>query len=578
MKQFVKYVLATVVGLALFSFLISFLGLIGLGSLVALSESKNPVLPKSVLSIHLEGNLVDRSQEDIWTLLSSDETLTIGLDDILQSIEAAKKNDDIKGIYLSTGLFEGGYASIAEIRQALLSFKETGKFVIAYSGAYTQKCYYLASVADKVFLNPEGVIDLNGVSSSTLFYKNLLKNIGVDMQVIKVGTYKSFSEQYTNTEMSPANKEQLQVLTSSIWKSLLDDISVSRGIPVDSLDAMASSFVSFQSQEQCLNWNLVDSLCYYDEVETYIGQSLGLDEGEEISILEPKDLLQDDLTQLGGGQEVAVVYAIGEIDNGTVDGINSSELAKTLRELAKNDEVSAVVLRVSSPGGSAYGSEQIWRAVELVKARKPVVVSMGDYAASGGYYLSCGAHRIFAESTTVTGSIGIFCVIPNAEGLMEKIGIDYESVNTNPFADAPNILRPLSDSERRILQEYVNKGYHLFVNRCAEGRNMPYDELEKIAQGRVWSGASALQLNLVDQIGGLDDAIASAAAMANVSDYTVTEYPKKKTLLESLQEKPSLGMDKLFFGTTLKRERDVLERVRKIERMQAILPYELEIQ
>ncbi|MBP5456295.1 MAG: signal peptide peptidase SppA [Paludibacteraceae bacterium] len=577
MKQFVKNVLATVVGLALFSFLISFLGLIVLGSLAAMSGSKNPVLPNSILSIRLEGTLVDRSQEDIWTLLSSDESLTIGLDDILQSIEEAKKNDDIKGIYLSTGLFEGGYASVAEIRRALLSFKETGKFVVAYSGAYTQKCYYLASVADKVFLNPEGVIDLNGVSSSSLFYKNLLQNIGLDMQVIKVGTYKSFSEQYTNTEMSPANREQLQVLTSSIWSSILTEISESRGIPFDSLDAMASSFVSFQPQEQCLKWKLVDELSYYDEVLSYLRQQLGLDASEEISVVEPNDLLRDDLA-MGTEKEVAVVYAIGEIDNGTMEGINSSELSKTLRELAANDEVAAVVLRVSSPGGSAYGSEQIWRAVELVKARKPVVVSMGDYAASGGYYLSCGAHRIFAESTTVTGSIGIFCVIPNAEGLMKKVGVDYESVNTNPFADAPNLLRPLSDSERRIMQEYVNKGYHLFVSRCADGRNIPYDDLEKIAQGRVWSGVSALQLNLVDQIGGLDDAIASAAALANVSDYEVTEYPEKKTLLETLQEKPSLGMDKLFFGTTLKKERDMLERIRKIDRMQAILPYELEIQ
>lgn len=578
MKQFIKYVLATMTGLSLFSIVIFFFGIFSLGVLVAISDSKNPVLPNSVLSIHLEGNLVDRSQEDIWSVLSSDESLVIGLDDVLKSIEEAKRNDNIKGIYISAGLFEGGYASLSEIRRALLSFKETGKFIVAYSGAYTQKCYYLASVADKIFLNGEGIIDLNGISSSTVFYKNLLQNIGVDMQVIKVGTYKSFSEQYTNTEMSPANREQMQVLTSSIWKSILQEISESRGVPVDSLDAMASSFVSFQTQMQCVDWKLVDGICYYDEVEDYIRQLLGLDADEEVPVVEPKDLLPDDLMEEKSGTQIAVVYAIGEIDNGTMEGINSSELSKTLRELAKNKDVAAVVLRVNSPGGSAYGSEQIWRATQLVKEKKPIIVSMGDYAASGGYYLSCAADRIFAEPTTVTGSIGIFCVIPNAEKLMKKIGIDYESVNTNPYADVPNLMRPLSDSEQRIMQGYVDRGYKLFVNRCAVGRTMQYYELEKIAQGRVWSGASALELGLVDELGGLDEAIESAAAQAQVFGYSIVEYPAKKTLLETLSEKPSLGMDKVFLDTELKKEKDVLDRIRRIDRMQASLPYEIVMQ
>lgn len=575
--QFLKYVLATVIGLVLFTFVFFFFGIVSLGALVSISETKNPVLPNSVLSIRLEGNLVDRSQEDVWSFISSDEPLMIGLDDLLQSIESAKTNDNIKGIYLSTGLFEGGYASISEIRRALESFKRAGKFVVAYSGAYTQKCYYLASVADRLFLNPEGIIDLNGISMSTLFYKTLLDNVGVDMQVVKVGTFKSFSEQYTNVEMSEANRKQTEVLTSSIWKSVLQEIGSSRGIPVDSLDAMASSFVSFQSQQQCVDWNLVDELCYYDEVEDYIRRQIGLAGDEEISVAEPFDLLPDMPMVQGGASQVAVVYAIGEIDNGTMDGINSSELSKTLRQLASDPEVSAVVLRVNSPGGSAYGSEQVWRAVELVKRRKPVVVSMGDYAASGGYYLSCGANTIFAEPTTVTGSIGIFCIIPNAEKLAEKLGVAYESVNTNPYADIPNLMRPLTSSERNIMQAYVDRGYKLFVNRCAEGRTIPYDSLEAMAQGRVWSGVSALQLGLVDYLGGLDDAIRAAAAEANVSDYSVAEYPAKKTLLESIQEKPSLGMDRILFGSHMNKEWEVFDRIRRIDRVQAILPFGLDV-
>lgn len=579
MKQFFKYVLATMVGLALFSFVALFFGIVSVGALASLSDAKNPVLPNSVLSIRLEGNLVDRSQNDVWSLFSSDESIAVGLDDLLAAIEEAKNDENIKCISLSAGLFEAGYASLSEIRRALESFKASGKLVVAYSGAYTQKCYYLASVADRIYLNHEGVIDLNGVSMSSAFYKNLLDKLGVDMQVIKVGTYKSFSEQYTNTEMSEANREQVEVLTASVWKSILKEISASRNIPVALLDSMASSFVSFQSQQQYLDWGLVDELCYYDDVEKSLRAYMGLDGNQELSIVEPNDLLPDDLLTESVAPQVAVVYAVGEIDNGTMDGISSSELSKILRKLASDTSVAAVVLRVNSPGGSAYGSEQIWHAVQLVKERKPVVVSMGDYAASGGYYLSCGASRIFAEPTTMTGSIGIFCVIPNAEKLMEKIGVNYESVNTNPYADVPNLMRPLSPSETNIMQGYVNRGYQLFVRRCAEGRAVPYDKMEAMAQGRVWSGVSALELGLVDELGGLQKAIDEAAALAGVSgNCTVTEFPAKKTWLESLQERPSLGMDKILLGTGLKKERDVLDRLRRMERMQAIMPFEMNLQ
>lgn len=577
--QFLKNVLSSLVALTIFTIGAFFIGLVFLGAIVSMNEVKVEAEPNSVLHLRMEGSLQERSQKSLSSLFQMQEELDLGLDEILCAIEAAKTNDNIKGIVISCGLFDGGYASVEEIRQALQSFKnETGKFIVAYSGAYTQKCYYLASVADKVYLNHEGVIDFNGISSSVAFYKGLLQNVGVEMQVLKVGTYKSYSEQYTSDKMSPANREQNTVLTQSIWKSILTDISLSRGVPVDSLDAAASSFVSFQSQQQCVDWGLVDGLRYYDEVEAELRMLLGLEEDADIPSVEVKDLLPETPTEsLSDKKQVAVVYAVGEIDNGTMEGICSSELAKTLRQLAKDDDVSSVVLRVNSPGGSAYGSEQIWRAVSLLKEKKPVVVSMGDYAASGGYYLSCNANAIFAEPTTVTGSIGIFCIIPNAKGLMQKIGIDNDEVKTNPYADVPNLTRPLSESERNIMQQYVDKGYKLFVTRCSDGRKMPYNDLEKIAQGRVWSGVTAQQIGLVDALGTLGDAIKYAANLAEVSDYDVVEYPEKKEWYDLLTEKPSLGMDKLFMGTTLKKEYDVLDRVRRMERMQAIMPFEMDI-
>ena len=577
MLQFLKYTLATLTGLVLFSFVGLVLLFIVLAAVLSSSESKEEVKPNSILCLNMEGTLLDRTEDDIYSVVFGDDDPMLGLDEILKSISNAKSDSCIKGIYLKSGLFSAGYASIQEIRCALLDFKKSGKFVVAYSGAYSQGGYYLSSVADKIYLNPEGMLDLSGISSSAVFYKGMLQKLGVEMQVVKVGTYKSFTEQYTNTEMSQANRQQMEVLTSSMWNSILAEISQSRHIPVDSLNAAADDFMAFQPQMRDVRLGLVDGLKYVDEVQSELCAMLGLNADEEIDMVSPSDLILDDADQRSGSQKVAVVYAVGEIDNGNTDGINSSELIETMNKLRKDSDVKSVVLRVNSPGGSAYGSEQIWRAIELLKAKKPVFVSMGDYAASGGYYISCNATKIVAEPTTITGSIGIFSVIPNLEGLMDKVGVDYDVVKTNRYSDVPTMTRPMTDSERSMMQSFVDRGYHVFVKRCADGRSMPFDSVANIAQGRVWSGASAKEIGLVDQLGGLDETIKMAAKEVNVDPYEVEYYPKKKSWLDNLLDMPSLGMDKVIAAFSLKKEYQVVDRVTKIDRLQAIMPYGMEI-
>ncbi|HPH62691.1 MAG TPA: signal peptide peptidase SppA [Paludibacteraceae bacterium] len=576
MLQFLKYTLATLTALVLFSFLGIIIFFVVVAAMVSSAEKKNEIQPNSVLCLNMQGILEERIEEDLYsTLMQDDQLRSLGLDEILKSISVAKTDSCIKGIYIQSDIFVAGFASTREIRNALLDFKKSGKFVIAYADNFLQQSYYLSSVADEIYINPIGSMDFRGLASEATFYTGLFKKLGVEMQVVKVGTYKSYTEQFTNTEMSPANREQMTVLTFSMWNSILSDISLSRNISVDTLNSLASSYLTTQPQERYVEVGLVDGLKYKDEVEGELRKKFSLKEDQDINLLTPSDLKTEDVSL--NDDKIAVVYAIGEIDNPQDDGIDSKKLVETLISLKKDSSVKAVVLRINSPGGSGYGSEQIWRAIALLKEKKPIIASMGDYAASGGYYLSCNATKIFAEPTTLTGSIGVFGVIPNLEGLMDKIGVSSDVVKTNLYADMISYKRPMTESERNLLQSYIDRFYRQFVSRCADGRSLPFDSIASVAQGRVWSGISAKQIGLVDELGDLSDAIKEAANQAKINSYDVQYYPEKKSLLEQLMNIPSSSVKSLLSKYSIRNEYEMLEKIRNMDNIQAILPYEIKV-
>ena len=541
--------------------------------------------------LDLNGTLVERTQEDPLGILSqlfNDDSNTYGLDDILSSIKKAKENEDIKGIYLQANSLGTSYASLQEIRNALLDFKESGKFVIAYADSYTQGLYYLSSAADKVLLNPKGMIEWRGIASTPLFYKDLLQKIGVEMQIFKVGTYKSAVEPFTATEMSPANREQVTTFISSIWSQVTEGVSASRNIPVDSLKAYADRMLMFYPAEESIRCGLADTLVYRNDVRDYLKRLVDIDEDDNLSLLGLGDMInvRKNVPKDKSGNIIAVYYASGEITDypgsaTSEEGIVGSKVIRDLRKLKDNDDVKAVVLRVNSPGGSAFASEQIWYAVKELKTKKPVIVSMGDYAASGGYYISCGADTIVAEPTTLTGSIGIFGMVPNVKELTDKIGLSYDVVKTNKYADFGNIMRPFSEGEKALLQMMVAEGYDTFITRCAEGRHTTKEAIEKIAEGRVWTGEAAKELGLVDELGGIDKALDIAIAKARVGGYTIVSYPEKKDVLSSLLDtKPTNYVESQLLKSKLGeyyRQFGLLTNLKEQSMIQARVPFELNI-
>ena len=530
MKDFLKFTLATVTGIVISSVVLFFISILVVFSMVSSSESETQVRKNSVMMLDLNGTLAERSQENPLDLIMKDDYKTYGLDDILSSIKKAKENEDIKGIYIQATSLGAGFASLEEIRNALKDFKESGKFVVAYGDAYTQGLYYLSSVADKVLLNPQGMLEWRGLAATPMFFKDLLEKVGVEMQVFKVGTYKSAVEPFISTEMSAANREQINVYLSSIWGQITSAVAESRNLSVEALNKEADRMLMFYPAEESVKNGLVDTLIYKNDVRDYLKNLAGIDKNDNMPILGIQDMInvKKNVPRDKSGNVIAVYYAYGEIDGGssasTDEGINSEKVIKDLRKLKDNENVKAVVLRVNSPGGSAYGSEQIWYAVNQLKKEKPVIVSMGDYAASGGYYISCNADTIVAEPTTLTGSIGIFGMMPNAKGLTEKLGVNFDVVKTNPYADFGNLTRPMNDGEKGLMQMYVNNGYELFLTRCSDGRGISMEELDKIAQGRVWTGSTAKELGLVDELGGLDKALEIAIAKAGVDAYTCLLY------------------------------------------------------
>ncbi len=591
MKDFFKFTLATVTGIILSSIVLFFIGIMVIFGIVSSSDTETVVKKNSVMMLDLNGTLVERTQESLEGILSmftGDNSNVYGLDDILASIKKAKENENIKGIYIQASALGSPYASLQAIRNALTDFKESGKFIVAYSDGYTQGLYYLSSVADKVILNPKGMIEWRGIASAPIFYKDLLQKVGIEMQIFKVGTYKSAVEPFIATEMSPANREQVTEFIGSIWGQVVSGVSASRNISPDSLNAYADRMLMFYPAEESVKCGLADTLIYKNNVRDYLKQLANVDKDDRLPILGLDDMInvKKNVPKDKSGDIVAVYYASGEITDqsgsaASEDGIVGNKVIRDLRKLKDDKDVKAVVLRVNSPGGSAFASEQIWHAVKELKAEKPVIVSMGDYAASGGYYISCVADTIIAEPTTLTGSIGIFGMVPNVKELADKVGITYDVVKTNKFADFGNLMRPFNNDERTLMQMMITEGYDTFLTRCAEGRHMTKEAIGKIAEGRVWTGETAKKLGLVDELGGIDKALDIAVKKANLNGYTVVSYPEKKDFLSTLLDtKPTNYVESQLMKSKLGdyyKDFSLLKNLSERSMIQARVPFELNI-
>lgn len=545
MKQFFKSVAATIVGIFGFGIIISIMGFISLLGMVA-SSSKPSLKNNSVLVLKMQGEITEQAEENFLGELTNGQINQMGLNEILSAIKKAKTSDKVKGIYLETGILETDYATLQEIRKALADFKKSGKWIIAYGDLYSQGGYYLSSVANKVYINPEGSIDWHGIAAQPQFLKDLYAKFGVKFTVVKVGKYKSYTEQYTEDKMSDANREQVSRYINGLWDQMLNDVSASRGISKQTLNSYADGLMAFDDSKKLKTEKLVDGYCYYDEIKQVVKKQLGIAEDKSVnqaSVSEVNDAVESN-TQ---GDAIALYYCQGGITRmasssllGQGQEIVSDKVIKDLEELGNDDKIKAVVIRINSGGGDAYASEQIWRAVKLLDKKKPVVISMGGMAASGAYYMSMGARYVMAQPMTLTGSIGIFGALPDLSGLLtQKLGIKYDEVKTNKnsgYASA-GTMRPWNEEELSYLQAHVNRGYTLFRQRVADGRRMTVDEVEKVAQGHVWLATDAKNLKLIDGLGGLDDAIAKAANLAKVKTYHAEEYPLAAGWMDQLLSK-----------------------------------------
>lgn len=588
MKSFFKSLLASIIGCGLvlgILFFLFFMMIMVFASASIDTDEKFVIKKNTVLNLQLSGVLSDRVEKNpLLELFGSTSDSKIALVDILNAIDIAKYDNNIEGIYINAGVLSASSASLKEIRDALVNFKEDSeKFVIAYGDIYTQGCYYLSSVADEVIMNPEGSLDIHGYSASPMFYKGLLDKIGVEMQIFKVGTFKSAVEPYINTEMSEANKEQVSSYIGDMWKTLASGISESRNITLEKMEEIANYAPALRDTQYTLDNKLVDKLMYETEVHKHIKDLIGVSHDTKITLATSANIVSAyPKTSNKKDDIVAILYAEGSITSGSGrDGITDKRYVKELENLKNDKKVKAVVFRVNSPGGSAFASEQIWKAVEDLKKVKPIVVSMGDVAASGGYYISANASKIYAQPNTITGSIGIFGMFPNAEGLTSKVGLTFDNVKTHDLADFGDITRPMREDEKVLIQSYVERGYELFLKRCAEGREVSTDSINAIGQGRVWTGNQALAIGLVDEIGGIDDALSEAVKLAGLDDYSTASYPKpidfmqaffktKKDEFASQIVKDYLGIDYKAF--------ELMKEIKQQDYLQARMPYDFNIQ
>ena len=550
MKDFFKYVLATVVGMLLFSIVMGVFMVMSMVGIVASGEQTKSVKDNSVLVLNLSGTLDERAQADPMAFIKGEDTEATGLDDMLTAIRKAKTNDKVKGIYIEAGAFAAdSYASLQAVRKALADFRSSGKWIVAYSDSYTQSTYYLASVANKVWVNPQGMIDWHGLASQKIYVKDLLEKVGVKMQVTKVGKYKSAVEMFTVDKMSDADREQTEAYINGIWNNVVNDVAASRHLTASQLNNYADSLITLAPATELVKMKMADQLLYTDQVKAEVKKLLNIDQKDEIYQLSVSDManVKDERKE---GDQVAVYYAFGDIVDGAAAGptslnesvIDAQKVCRDLEKLANDDDVKAVVVRVNSGGGSAYASEQIWHQVSELKKKKPVVVSMGGMAASGGYYMSAAANWIVAEPTTLTGSIGIFGMFPDMSNLMtNKLSLHFDLAKTNKYSDFGTLSRAFNADELARLGTYIDRGYKLFRKRVADGRHMSETQVEQIAQGHVWLGQDALKIKLVDQLGGLNEAVSKAAALAKLDKYHTASYPAPAGWSEMLLDRMQSG-------------------------------------
>lgn len=594
MKQFFKYVAATIVGLFAFGVIMIFFGFICLIGMVVSSSGAPSLLDNSVMVLKLQGEISDKAEEDWLGEITGNQFNQLGMNKILSAIHKAKKEDKVKGIYLETGILQTDYATLQEIRGALADFKKSGKWIIAYGDNFSQGGYYLSSVANKVYVNPEGNIDWHGIASQTQYIKDVAAKFGVHFTVVKVGKYKSFTEMYTEDKMSDANREQVSRYINGLWQQILTEVSASRNINKDSLNHYADGIMAFEDSQLLKSRKLVDGFCYYDEIRDVVKKQLGLKSDEKIhqASMDDVNAAVEDGNALG--DQIAVYYCQGNIVSaassslyGSGQEIVSKQVIKDLQELGDDDNIKAVVLRINSGGGEAYASEQLWRAVSMLNKKKPVVVSMGGMTASGAYYMSMGARYVMAQPTTLTGSIGIFGALPDWSDLMtQKLGFKYDEVKTNRHSSygTAGSTRHWTPEEIGILQANVNRGYALFRKRVADGRKLPVEQVEQIAQGRVWLGTDAKSIKLVDGLGNLNDAIAKAAQLAKISDYGIQEYPASADWMDQLLDRVS-GTSGSYLDEQLRltlgdlyKPFMTIRNMKEKEPVQATLPFILNIQ
>ena len=584
MKQFLKFTLAAAAGLMLgvFSIIIIF------SILAASGDSKEVQLDKPyVLRLELNGEIQDRVEEMPFDLseITGQDVNILGLNDILANIKKAKTDENIKGIYIEIGMISAGFATREEIRNALLDFKESGKFITTYSEIYTQGSYYLASVADYICMYPEGGMELRGLNSTIPFFTNALKKMGIEPQVIRHGKFKSAVEPFMLTEMSDENREQIETYMGSIWEHFLKNVASDRELTRDRLNEMAEN-LEIQTTEDAVRLGLVDSLFYRDQFQNHLANLMEQENYDDINFISLKKynkVKNENARDKFKKEKVAVIYAQGEIQSGegSETVIGSERISKAIRKARKDEKVKAIVLRVNSPGGSALASDVIWREMKLANEEKPVVVSMGDVAASGGYYIACASDKIYASPNTITGSIGVFGIMPNIEELMtDKIGITFDNVKTNKFADLGSVNRPLTQEEYDIIQKGVVDVYNTFTSKVAEGRDMSQENVNDIGQGRVWSGTNAMDINLIDEYGGLEAAVAGAAELAELEDYRIYELPEQKDpfqeLLEQLEEDMQTSWIKYQLGDQYKYYKTIQD-IKHLKGVQARMPYQFVI-
>ena len=588
MKQFFKMMFASVLGVIVGVTVLVVVGvMMGVG-LLTMSTSSSTYVPQkqTILKLSLSGALKDHATENPLASFMGDDLQVLSLSDVLDAIQVAKENPHVAGIYLKAGYFSAGGASLLEIRRALIDFKQSGKFIVAYADNYTQGTYFVCATADKVFLNPQGALGIQGLALETTFYKGLLKKAGVEMQVFKVGTYKGAVEPYLLDHLSDANREQMTAYLSSTWHVLREGIAESRNLQPAVIDRFANEGLSFADAEEAVKMGFVDELRYAPEVETYLKEKVGMSD-EKLRLATCQQIASLKPAPSNAKQRIAVMYAEGEIMPEAADqqynmaSLITEKMARELIKLKEDKEVKAVVIRVNSPGGSAYVSDQIWKQVKALKEEQPVVVSMGNVAASGGYYISCAANQIVAEPNTLTGSIGVFGMFPNMAGLFEKLDVTSDVVKTHTFSDMGNIARPMTEAEKALVQGAIERNYRTFLARCAEGRGMSVEAIDAIGQGRVWTGEQALANGLVDRLGDLDTAIQVAADLADLSEYSIQSVCSSKHWWDKLLEEPLSGMRISLMQWLLGDDYAQIQLLRQVRDAQGIwarLPFDWSVQ